>query len=397
MPLASPAMSKIVVHIKHVTWRDGRPRFEPGPALRALGYKGEDMKAPDGAWMSLAQAQDWLDARLAQIAQRRATKAAGKRLRPVARGAVYTIEDLFDDFFASQRFREEGRREGKLGAATVRDYRNKANAFEAFDIEFYRSPAGAINKPIILGLHEQLWEAKGLPMANGMLAVLRAAYSHGENRGRVHSNPCLKLRLPSAAARLRVGTPAELEALMKAADDPAFDDAPIGDAIVIALYTVQRQADVLELEARNEDKGRVRFIQNKTGARVMVPAVPQLLARLAAIRARRKDLLPQILFNPRTGAPFKGDDFRHRYAALRRRAALACPSLATFMFMDLRDTGVTRLALAGCTVPEIAAISGHSMETIHAILKHYLELSEAHADAAIEKLRAWMEREGVRV
>lgn len=397
MSIASPLMSKVTVHIKHVTWRDGRPRFEPGPALRALGYKGEDLKAPDGAWLGLAQAQDWLDARLAQIAQRRATKAAGKRLKAVSRGTIYTVEDLFDDLFASQRFREDGRREGKLADKTVDDYRNKANAFEAFDIDFYRSPASAISKPIVLGLHEQLWEAKGLPMANGMLAVLRLAYSHGENRGKVHANPCLKLRLPSAEARLRVGTPAELEALMKTADDPAFDDAPIGDAVVIALYTVQRQADVLELEARNEDKGRVRFIQNKTGARVMVPAVPQLLARLAAIRARRKDLLPQILFNPRTSAPFKGDDFRHRFAELRRRAALINPSLATFKFMDLRDTGVTRLALAGCTIPEIAAISGHSLETIHAIMKHYLELNEAHADAAIDKLIVWMEREGVRV
>lgn len=411
-------MSKIMVHIKHVSWRDGRPRFEPGPALRALGYKGEDLKGPDGAWLSLQQAQDWLDKRLAEIAQRRRAAAAGQRLKRVARGAIYTIEDLFDDMFASARLQRDApaapaqaadakrpnKRSdiGRNAPRTIADYKNKAAAFESFDIDFYRSPAASVTKPIVLGLHEQLWDAKGLPMANGMMAVLRRAFSIGVNRGRVHANPCLKLELPAAEARLRVGTPAELEALLKAADDPKFDDMAVGDAIAIALYTVQRQADVLELEARNEDKGRVRFIQNKTGARVMVPAVPQLLARLSAIRERRagaigSNSVPQIVFNPRTKAAFKSDDFRHRFSALRARAAKACPSLTTFLFMDLRDTGVTRLALAGCTVPEIAAISGHSMETIHAIMKHYLELNEAHADAAIDKLIAWMEREGVRV
>ena len=47
--------------------------------------------------------------------------------------------------------------------------------------------------------------------------------------------------------------------------------------------------------------------------------------------------------------------------------------LGDLHFHDLRGTAVTRLALAGCTVPEIAAITGHSLKDVEAILDaHYL-------------------------
>jgi hypothetical protein len=42
-------------------------------------------------------------------------------------------------------------------------------------------------------------------------------------------------------------------------------------------------------------------------------------------------------------------------------------------FGDLRGTAVTRLALSGCTVPEICAITGHSHAEANATLEaHYL-------------------------
>jgi hypothetical protein len=50
---------------------------------------------------------------------------------------------------------------------------------------------------------------------------------------------------------------------------------------------------------------------------------------------------------------------------------------------------VTRLALSNCTVPEIAAITGHSMETVQDILDaHYLGGRVELAESAIKKLNA---------
>jgi hypothetical protein len=58
-------------------------------------------------------------------------------------------------------------------------------------------------------------------------------------------------------------------------------------------------------------------------------------------------------------------------------------------FHDLRETAVTRLALAHCTVPQMAAITGHSLKDVESILDaHYLGGTVELAEAAIIKLNA---------
>ena len=61
----------------------------------------------------------------------------------------------------------------------------------------------------------------------------------------------------------------------------------------------------------------------------------------------------------------------------------------------MRDTAVTWLALAGCTVPEICIISGHTEQSAYNILKHYLGRHPDMAATAIGKLVAWLEEKGV--
>jgi integrase len=46
-------------------------------------------------------------------------------------------------------------------------------------------------------------------------------------------------------------------------------------------------------------------------------------------------------------------------------------------FHDLRGTAITMLAEAGCTVPEIAAITGHSLKHVTHILETYLARTRA--------------------
>jgi len=70
---------------------------------------------------------------------------------------------------------------------------------------------------------------------------------------------------------------------------------------------------------------------------------------------------------------------RRRAAAARRRSH----------FDDLRGTAVARVALAGCSVEEIAAITGHSLKTVREIVdRHDLGGHANLADQAIAKLEA---------
>ena len=96
--------------------------------------------------------------------------------------------------------------------------------------------------------------------------------------------------------------------------------------------------------------------------------------------------------------PWNASHYRYTFQDIRTLAAKgdaakglpAMPSLADFRDHDLRDTAVTSLARADATVPEIAAITGHSIKTVHSILKHYLALDTHLSDSAIAKLEAYM-------
>jgi integrase len=58
-------------------------------------------------------------------------------------------------------------------------------------------------------------------------------------------------------------------------------------------------------------------------------------------------------------------------------------------FHDTRGTAVTRLALAGASVPQIATFTGHSLKDVEAILEvHYLNRDPRMAEDALMRLEA---------
>jgi len=131
----------------------------------------------------------------------------------------------------------------------------------------------------------------------------------------------------------------------------------------------------------------------------MIPEAPELAARLAAARERRRELAVKvvdttIIVSPATGRAFRPSDYTHKFGAVRAAAiAAGAAGLAGFQDRDLRDTAVTWLARGGCTVPEICAITGHEQASAVAILKHYLAIDAHLADAAIKKMVAWYEQQ----
>jgi hypothetical protein len=393
---------------KNLSWRDGRPRWAPGPTVRARGWKPRDLKDEAGAWLALAPAIAAAEALNAEVRDRH---AQGFKRAPKAHGAaraLYSVEDLFEDLWRSPRFAagatDDGRvRRRTLGDRTVKDYRAKAHALRDFDGELWTSPVAALTPPILHGLHDALWQAKGHHMANAMLAVLRLALSHAVRRGKggLRHNPALSLGLEVPPPRLRVGTLAEVQALVAAAD--AIGLPEIGDAIYLGLFTGQRQGDRLTLQDAGERSGSRVFRQAKTGAVVEVPDAPQLAARLASSRARRAAAgitAVEIIINSRTGRPFDEHAYRKAFQAVRVAAVAgaegreARPSLADFRDQDLRDTAVTWLARAGCTIPQIRAITGHNEATIGQVLKHYLAVDAGMAGEAIARLVTYLEGQG---
>jgi hypothetical protein len=69
-------------------------------------------------------------------------------------------------------------------------------------------------------------------------------------------------------------------------------------------------------------------------------------------------------------------------------------TVATVQEKDFRSTGVTWMAMSGLTLPEICAVSGHSLQGATLILRHYLALHPEMATTAIGKLVEWYEAGG---
>lgn len=66
---------KHVLHLKYIKWREGRPRFEPGPHMRRYGLKAEDLRHRDtGNWYTVEEAQAFSERVMAQYSDLRRDK-----------------------------------------------------------------------------------------------------------------------------------------------------------------------------------------------------------------------------------------------------------------------------------------------------------------------------------
>jgi integrase len=212
----------------------------------------------------------------------------------------------------------------------------------------------------------------GRRQADYAWTVLARVISWGLDRGLVAANPCERGgRLYRASRSDRIWTDADEATFLAKA--PKHLHLPL----ILALWTGQRQGDLLRLPWSAYDGGHIRLRQGKTGARVVIPVGAPLKAALDATPKRST-----LILTSTDNMPWTSDGFRSSW-----RKACAVAGITRLTFHDLRGTAVTRLAIAGCTEAEIAAITGHSLRDVGAILDaHYLHRDPALAESAIRKL-----------
>lgn len=366
-----------------------QPRWEPGPKLRGANLKGRALKDNAGQWLQpdAARAEaERLNAEAARII------ASGKRQRPQGpRRHPRSVEALWETYKASPKWAAKA-------DATKADYEAKARFLLA---EFGEVPVAAIEHSHLYSWWETLHASRSHAMANGVLAVTRLLLSYAVKRGWRRDNPALKLGLESLSPRVVVWLPAETEAFVAAAD--RLGKHGVADAFVLALHTSQRLADVLALAEHRCEGEKVRFLQSKTGARVTVPLTDQLSCRLAEIR-RRPNAAGVVeigragpLVRRPDGSEYDRFSFNKDFRTVRDEVEELHADAGDKEFRDLRDTAITRLCEARCEVYEIAAISGHSINTIHQVLRHYVVLSEAMAISGIDRLKTYMHEQGIAI
>jgi integrase len=277
-------------------------------------------------------------------------------------------------------------------------------------------PVVGITRKVVRALHasyaDRRW--RGNAILRTLRLVMNFAIYELEIPG-LTSNPAERIAHYQTRPREQVWSQAQIDAFLEA----AADQPVMRRAFALLLYTVQRPGDVLRMARPMlfEKDGRmwIRLQQAKTKTLVDVPCHGRLEAEL-----RRADGIDQKEENPLLVASPRGKAWLYRNfarawdrvrcranwriakgaiqrqgklpgrkrAAERRRAKVELQTmmLGDLQRRDLRRTGMIQLAVAGATTPQIAAMSGHSIDRIQKILDTYLPRK---GEVALGGVKTW--------
>lgn len=262
---------------------------------------------------------------------------------------------------------------------------------KAIEAEFGDAPLKAMSDPRMrVDIIEWRDRAADWPRtADYRVAVLSAILSFAVGRQMVTANHAAGIKRIYQADRAEMIWRDDDLAKLELVASPQ-----VQDVVALALWTAQRQGDLLRLPWTAYDGNSITLRQSKGRRRgrrapppIVIPAAKPLrdvLDRLKAENDARKTPSITILVTGR-GRPWTTSGFQTSWKKTVERAGLAARDLH---FHDLRGSAITRLAVAGCTVPEIATISGHEIGHVQTILDRYLARDPRLAESAIMKLEA---------
>src|SRR5436190_14133067 len=198
-------------------------------------------------------------------------------------------------------------------------------------------------------------------------------------RGDAKDNPVAGLTLAGNRRRTELWMPEDVAAwLQYCVGDPSGPRWRL--LVMLLLYTGQRIGDVLAMTWADYDGEYIKVVQQKTKAKADVYCHHVLKAELETWRGSQKVFGATILTRY-DGKPLSYNRVRNRTTEI-----LTAIDRRHLQLRDLRRTAATKLAEAGCTTPQIASITGHSIDRCQRILDTYVVKTRATAKAAIEKL-----------
>ncbi len=232
-------------------------------------------------------------------------------------------------------------------------------------------PVASITRKIVVDFAKRL---KDKPSTRKhAVSALRNVIEVGRYHGFTETNPTDRLKLKRPAPRRQVWTWDDIDEFGDKA--LAFPDGEAATTyIALLLYTGQRPGDVLMMRLNQFDGDTITVCQQKTQKLVGIPCHKEL--RPIIEKAMSGDSM--YLVSQDNGRPYSLVKMRAVCAEIRKDAGLG-----HLQQRDLRRTAVVKLAEAGCTTPQISAITGHKIDATEAILEDYMPRTLPMAQAAI--------------
>lgn len=218
---------------------------------------------------------------------------------------------------------------------------------------------------------------RGKREADNLVGALARVLVFAKDRGEISANPLADIeRLYSVDRSDKIWLPEHVAAFVK------VGTLEMCQALALAMHTGQRQGDLRRLPWSAYDGTHIRLTQSK-GKRAVTIRCTAALKRVLDKMERRG---PLILTTA------SGRAWQKRYFSECWKETADAAGIVDLHFHDIRGTTVTLLAEAGCTVPEIAAVTGHTLQHAQRILDAYMARTTALSDAAIFKLEAHSKR-----
>lgn len=252
-----------------------------------------------------------------------------------------------------------------LAASTQRDY---MRYLRRLDNSVGHRQIGAITNDFLYQIRDKL---KDTPVAaNHTVAVISALFKWAIKRRIVKADPT------TGIGRLKGGDGFEMWADSDLKAFRASAGTIMRMALYLGAYTGQRLSDVIKMKWADYDGERIKVVQQKTGVKLSIPAHPDLKVFLDRIERKGETMLTS-----RSGRQFHDRVFSRDF----RDARIAAGLPDGLSFHGLRHTAAVKLAEAGCTAPEIMAITGHKSLKV---AEHYIRQAsqERLADRAISRL-----------
>ena len=280
--------------------------------------------------------------------------AALKGARVKRAAAPYTVADLAHDFEASRAFRA-------LKPNSQISYSKNLRRVAAMLGKF---PVEALERAHVAKVLER--EMDGAGSHNLFLSVVGAMYKWARAMEKTAREPT------KGISRRETGSHEPWPENVLTAGLAAKDDRT-RLAVRLLYYTGQRIGDVLAMRWSDVANDEISIVQEKTGKRVWVPLHSDLRAELAATPKRGMTIISTPI-----GKPVK--DQTLRVSLQKFTAALGQKTVPH----GLRKNAVIALLEVGCSVAEVAAITGQT----YAVVEYYAKRINQRklASAAIFKL-----------
>ena len=211
--------------------------------------------------------------------------------------------------------------------------------------------------------------------ANMTCKVLRKVWTVGDRLGYVKTFPFKGMGLKATDDRTVVWTEEQVFTFVDTADQKGMGS--IGTMALLCYDLCQRPGDMRQLTWAALHEQLFGFEQEKTKTWMEIPASPRLKDRLTKAQAS-SNWHDFIVYNENTGKPYN----RWLYSQKTRDIIVAAKLPKHLQLRDLRRTGATEMAEAGCTNSELRSVTGHKTMDVLAI---YVRQTPKLAGAAVNK------------